>query len=43
VLQRLVTPRGLAKKRTEVQSAPPGADPRAPAATARPVSDSPVP
>jgi len=36
LLQRLVTPRGLGKKRSEVHSAPPGADPRAPAAIARP-------
>ncbi len=36
LLQRLVTPRGLGKKRREVHRAPPGADPRAPAAIARP-------
>lgn len=39
LLQRLVTPRGLARKHTEVKSAPPGADPRAPAVTARPVAE----
>lgn len=39
LLQRLVTPRGLAKKRTEVESAPPGADPRAPAPAARPMAE----
>jgi osmoprotectant transport system permease protein len=39
LLQRLVTPRGLRKRRTEFESAPPGSDPRMPAATARPMAE----